>query len=93
MDAVEERVAYLEGRVEEQGQMIMSIRDAIVSLEGRMDRRFAAIDQRFVGIDERLDGLDAKMSRQFVWLVGLIVTMLIAVVGGMSGVIAAILSR
>lgn len=81
---IDGRVAYLEGRVEEQTTMVYGLRDAITGLEDRMDRRFA-------GLDQRLDNLDAKMSRQFIWLVGLIVSLLIAVVAGMGGMIAAII--
>ena len=64
--------------------MVYGLRDAIASLEDRMDRRFGQVEQR-------LDNLDAKMSRQFVWLVGLIVSLMIAVLASMGGVIAAIL--
>jgi hypothetical protein len=85
--------------------MLSGLREAIVSLEARMDRRFEAIDrrfeaidrrfeqidQRFVGLDQRLDGLDNKISRQFVWLVGIQISSLIAVVGVLGGVIAALL--
>ncbi len=109
---LEERVAVLEGALREQAGMMAGIREAIVSLEERidrrlegleqrMDRRFESIDQRFVGIDQRfvsidqrfvaidqrfvatdlrIDALDAKVSRQFMWLVGLHVTTLVAIV-------------
>jgi uncharacterized protein (DUF3084 family) len=122
---LEERVAFLEGRVVEHSHMLDGIREAIVHLEQRMDRRFelieqrftgldsrfvsidqrfeaidrrfAAIDQRFAAIDQRfavvdqrlsaldmrIDGLDAKMSRQFMWLVGIQVTTLVAIVAAL----------
>lgn len=79
MGVVDERVAYLEGRVEDQSHMVNGMREALMSLEARMDRRFEAFDQRF-------ETLDAKMSRQFVWLVGIQVTILIAVAGGFAAV-------
>jgi len=77
--------------------MLDGIREAIVHLEQRMDRRFelieqrfaaidqrfAGIDQRFVGLDQRIDNLDAKVSRQFMWLVGIQVTTLIAIVAAL----------
>jgi len=70
--------------------MLDGIREAIVHLEQRMDRRFelleqrsAAIDQRFVGLDQRIDNLDAKVSRQFMWLVGIQVTTLAAIVAAL----------
>jgi hypothetical protein len=82
---VEERVAFVEGRVGEHARMIDGIRQAIVSLEHRMDQRFSAVDQRFTSIDQRfadmdrrftdmdrrLTVLDEKLSRQFLWLVGI----------------------
>jgi len=94
------RVAILEIKAERHDQMLNDLREAVSSLEARMDRRFEAvdrrfeaIDRRFEAIDQRLEGLDAKMSRQFVWLVGLQVTSLIAIVGALSTVIAALLAR
>jgi hypothetical protein len=80
---LEERVAYLEGRVQEQFNGIDSLHDAVVHLERRIDGRFEAIDRRFEGVDRRLDGLDDKISYQFVWLVGIQVTTLAAIVGGL----------
>ena len=63
MATVEERVAFLEGRVEEQSQMVTGIREAIVSLEQRMDRRFEAVDRRFEGIELRFTALDQKLDQ------------------------------
>ena len=84
--------------------MLDGIRDAIVHLEQRMDRRFelleqrftgieqrfigidqrfAAIDQRLAGMDERIGSLDVKVSRQFMWLVGMHVTTLVAIVAAL----------
>lgn len=53
--AVEERLAYLEGRVGEQSQMINGIREALTSLEQRMDRRLEAVEQRFTSLEDKLD--------------------------------------
>ncbi len=104
MAGLEERVAFLEGRVVEHSHMLDGIREAIVHLEQRMDRRFelleqrfasidqrfsaidqrfTAVDQRFSAVDRRLDNLDAKMSRQFMWLVGIQVTTLVAIVAAL----------
>ena len=62
MASVDERVAFLEGRVNEQSQMINGIRDALVSLEQRIDRRFEGIDRRFESLEQRLSALDKKMD-------------------------------
>jgi hypothetical protein len=52
-----------------------------------IDRRFEAVDRRFDGVERRLDVLDDKLSRQFLWLVGLhvttLATTLVAIVGAL----------
>lgn len=114
MEPVEERVAFVEGRMEEQAVMISEFRQAMVALEERLDRRFAHIDERFAQIDARFtqmearftqidarftqidgrfDALDAKMSRQFVWLVGLFVTTALAMAGAVMSVVSTAIAR
>ena len=58
---------------------IIGPRDSLTAVEQRLDRRFETIDRRF-------DALDDKLSRQFRWLVGLQVTILLAVVGALLAV-------
>jgi hypothetical protein len=91
MPSLEERVALLEGRVQEQGAFMADfrsiggeLRQAIGDLRAEMERRFDSIDRRFEGIDRRFDGVDRRfggMERQFAWLVGLLVTGIVAVIG------------
>jgi uncharacterized coiled-coil protein SlyX len=98
MAALQHRTAFLEGRVTEHSQMLDGIRETISSFEERVDRRFESLEQRmdrrfesleqrmdrrFEGVDRRLDGLDVKVSRQFMWLVGLHVTTLMAIVAAL----------
>ena len=94
MPTLEERVAYLEGQVSEQSHAMLEVRDAVRDLERRIDVRFEAIDRRFenierrletvdAGLSRRMDALDDKVSRQFVWLVGVQVTTLVAIVGAL----------
>jgi hypothetical protein len=97
MASLEERLAFIEGQVSEQTRGMIEVREAVRSLEHRVDvrfeaidrrfeaidRRFEAIDRRFDTVDRRIDGLDDKVSRQFVWLVGLQVTTLVAIVGAL----------
>ena len=119
-ESLEERVAYLEGRVSDHAQAQNELREMVVHLDQKVDRfreelaarissleqsinarfesvdkrfesidrRFEAIDQRFEAINGRIDALDDKVSRQFMWLVGIQITVLIAVV---SALIAALL--
>ena len=44
--AMEERIAYLEGKVNEQSQSLSEARDAIVHLEGRVEARLSAMDTK-----------------------------------------------
>ena len=101
MPTIEERVAYLEGQVSEQSHALLEIRDSVRHLEQRMEARFDSFEQRMearldsfeqrndarlAGVDRRIDGLEDKVSRQFVWTVGVQVTTFVAIV-------AALLSR
>ena len=87
MATLEERVAFLEGRVDEQSQMVTGVREALVSLEQRMDRRFESLEQRmdrrFQVIDQRLTLLDQKLDQRFAWLVGIQLTTLVAIVAAL----------
>jgi tetrahydromethanopterin S-methyltransferase subunit B len=66
---VEERVAHIEGGVMEQSRTFDDMRQTMRSLEQRMEFRF--------------DSLDSKMSRQFMWLVGMMMTQLLAILAAM----------
>lgn len=58
----EERLAHLEGRVEEHSQMFIDFRGAIRQFEQRVDTRFAAVDARFAAIDARFDSLERRFD-------------------------------
>jgi uncharacterized coiled-coil protein SlyX len=97
---LDERVAYLEGRVAEHARQTDGIREALVALERRLDARCDGIDARMDrlegrldarcdAIDARMDRLEDKMSRQFVWLAGMQVTTLAAVFGAFAAAVTA----
>lgn len=76
MPTLDERVAYLEGRVEEHARNVDGVREALGSLEGRMDRRFEGVDvriasledkmdRRFEAVDARFASLEDAMNRRF----------------------------
>jgi hypothetical protein len=52
-----------------------------------MEARFAASEQRtdarLVGVERRIDSLEDKVSRQFVWTVGVQVTTFVAIVAAL----------
>ena len=73
--------------------MVNGIREAMASLEARIDRRLEQfeqrVDQRFILVEQHFIGIDARLGRMTSLLVGL----LIAVIAGMGGIIAAILQH
>lgn len=68
-----EAIQQLAGRVTFLDQKVDRFRD---ELSGRIE----ALDQRLSG---RIEALDQKVSRQFLWLVGIQITVLVAVVGAL----------
>lgn len=84
----EERLAFVEGRMSEFSSVVEALRQAIAgfgqrlgTFEARVDQRFALIDQRFAAIDQRFADMDAKMTSQFHWLLGVQITMFVAMIG------------
>jgi uncharacterized coiled-coil protein SlyX len=85
---LEERVAQLEIRSQEQAAQMADIRERNADLRqdfrdlreevrhfrDEMNRRFEAMDRRFDGVD-----------RRFTWLVGMMVTGFLAVIGTVAG--------
>ena len=72
MRGVEERVSYVEAKVDEFSKAIVDLKSAIAALDQKMDRRF--------------DALEDRSERRFLWLLGAQLTTLIALIGGMFGV-------
>jgi uncharacterized coiled-coil protein SlyX len=110
--SLEERVAFLEGKVEEHSRGLGEFRDMIAELgsritavdqkldrlreelvaridavHDRLDARINAVDEKVDRFREelasRIDALDNKVSRQFIWLVGLQVAVLLSVIGAL----------
>lgn len=78
MPRLEERVAYLEGRLEDHTRALGELRGELHGLREDMGRRFDAVDGRFEAIDQKVD-------RHFTWLVGVQVASLVAVLGALAG--------
>ena len=91
MATMERRVAHLEGQVSEQSQALAAIRDSLGRFEQRVDARFNAFEQRMDArfnaseqrMDARFNALEHKMSTQFLWIIGIQVTVLVAVLAAM----------
>jgi uncharacterized coiled-coil protein SlyX len=83
MGEIRDAVRHLEQRMDARFEGTDRRFEAIDRRFEAIDRRFEAVDRRFDVLDRRIDGLDEKVSRQFVWLVGLHVTTLVAMVGAL----------
>jgi len=91
MGNLDARVGQLEGRMLDQSEGIADIRDGVARLDAELTDGIVRLDMRISSEVARLetkmsDGfarLDDKMSRQFIWTVGMLVTVLAAVVGGL----------
>jgi archaellum component FlaC len=102
MPSVEERLAYLEGRLGDHATAFDGLRGDFAAMRsevGRVDAKVDRVDAKVDRVDAKVDRVDAKvdrldskidrlffevesrMSRQFVWLVGIQVTVLLAIVG------------
>ena len=71
---VEERVAYLEGRLVDHAATVGTVRQDAADLRQLIQH----LDQK---VDRLFCNLDSKVSRQFVWIVGIQIAVLLAVVG------------
>ena len=80
MAALEGRVGNLEGRMQEQSQAISDLRNDVARLDVKLTDSIARLETK---LSDSFARLDDKISRQFIWLVGMLVTVLAAVVGGL----------
>jgi uncharacterized coiled-coil protein SlyX len=80
MPTIEERVAFIEGQMSEQSHALIELRDAVRSLNQELREAVRHLDQK---VDARFENLGDRISRQFVWLVGVQVTTLLAIVGAL----------
>lgn len=78
-----ERLAKVEGRVEEHSRIVEDIAGRFTNMERRFDRLESHVDARFERVEARLDHLDvkidqdrreldSKMTLHFTWLAGLV---------------------
>jgi hypothetical protein len=99
--SLEERISYMEGKVEEHTRgfgdltsRIDGVAARVESLDQKVDRVYAQLSARIDALDQkvdrlfallsaRIDALDQKISHQFMWMVGLQVAMLLAVIGAL----------
>jgi chromosome segregation ATPase len=80
MATTEERVSYLEAKMEDVGKALVEVKAAIAALDQKVDRRFDAVDLKFMEVNRRVDGVK-----------NLVFMVLLAVVAGLFGVVAKLL--
>lgn len=80
----------MDRRFEAVDQRFEAIDRRFESMEQRFDQRFQSMEQR---LDRRFEVVDQKMGRQFLWMVGIQITTMLAVVGAMAGIAAVALGR
>ena len=68
---VDQRVAYLEGRMEDHAALMADIRGELRDLRSTMNRGFERVDE--------------KMDRHFMWLVGVMLTAFTAMFAALIG--------
>src|SRR5688572_22222755 len=94
MPTVEERLAFLEGRLEDHTAAVAAIqrdtgdlRSQVHNLDQKVDRLFSSLDSRISSLDQKVDrlfySLDSKISRHFIWIVGIQVAFFLAIVGAL----------
>ena len=89
-NTLEERVAYLEGKVDEHSRGFGELREMMIHLDQKVDRFREELSGRIDALDQKIDHfrkelsaqintLDQKVSKQFIWLVSIQIAVLLAV--------------
>jgi uncharacterized protein (DUF3084 family) len=79
-EQVDQRFAQIDQRFEEVGRRFDSIDRRFEQFDVRAEGRFSAVERRFEAVDRRFD----RMERYFAWIVGILVTGFIAVIGSVT---------
>ena len=75
---IEERVARLEGRLDEHSKFFESISVKLTLLEDRGDRNREELEKRIIALEGRIDGkidsVRSTLDTNFRWIVGIQIT-------------------
>lgn len=72
--SIEERVAYLEGCMEDHGRQTGELQAAVRESLDEMGRRFEVVDRNVAGLRRETATLRRDVSGHVMWLVGILVT-------------------
>ena len=107
MSTLEERIGYVEGKVEDHSRAIGDLRDLIIALDQKVDRRFESLERRFESFDRRFESLDRRFESfdrrfesleqrfdsKFNRLITIQLMTLVALVAGLFGTVSALLRQ
>ena len=82
--ALEEKLTVVERKVAENAQRTDGLREAIIELGERMDRRFEAVDHRFEAVERRFEAMEQRFDRRFLWMTGTLAATMLTVVSVLS---------
>jgi len=98
MSTLEERVRVVEAKVEDHSRAMGDLRDLIIALDQKVDRRFESLDhrlesfdRRFESVDRRFESLEQRFDSKFNRLITIQLTTLVALVAGLFGTVGALL--
>jgi hypothetical protein len=83
LPSIDERVAFLEGRVSDHTGAVAKLRTDVRDLRGELRDLRGEVIRRFEISDAKMDALSARVDVKFIWLVGIQVAILIALVGAL----------
>lgn len=94
MSGVEDRLTRVEDRLTNVDDRLTRVEDRLMKVDTRLTRvetKVDGIETKMGELIVRFDRTDARSDLQFRWIVGIQLGTLIAIVGGLFGVIAKLL--
>lgn len=82
-----ELIGDVNGRFGDVNARFTELRNDMNMRFAEVNGRFTEINGRFTEVNARIGALDAKGDRHFVWLIGIMVTGFITVIGALVGVV------
>jgi len=81
MRSLDERVAYLEGRMEDHTRLTADVRAEMRDLRAEFRDLRAEFSELRSEVNLRFDRLDQKFDQKFTWLVGMFIALLLGLLG------------
>lgn len=96
MQSLDQRVAYLEGRMEEQSTSMNDLRTDLRGFRADVTREFSEfraemrefrseMARQFAEVNTRFNAQDGKIDRHFMWIMGTQFAVLLSIIGAMIG--------